>query len=90
MSKLYNNTVSEDLLTLCKQLQSLKGFENAYLVGGTSIALRMGYRKSVDIDLFFTDKPNITTVKSILENSTDFITLSQREGTISRDARILY
>lgn len=82
MSRLYNNTVSEDLLTLCKQLQALKGFENAYLVGGTSIALRMGYRKSIDIDLFFTDNPNITTVKYILENNTDFTTLSQREGTI--------
>jgi hypothetical protein len=45
-------TVEAPILELIKSLQSkpyLKGF---YLVGGTALALSIGHRKSVDIDLF--------------------------------------
>ncbi len=49
---LHPETIDSPTLELLKQLQSkdyLKGF---YLVGGTALALRIGHRKSVDIDLF--------------------------------------
>jgi len=46
------NAIEAPILELIKSLQSkpyLKGF---YLVGGTALALYIGHRKSVDIDLF--------------------------------------
>ncbi len=49
---LFKNTVSEDLVSALNglmQLQSLKGF---CLAGGTGLALQLGHRMSVDIDLF--------------------------------------
>ncbi|MGM9778292.1 MAG: nucleotidyl transferase AbiEii/AbiGii toxin family protein, partial [Prevotella sp.] len=49
---LYKETIETGTLELLKELQSeplLAGFN---LVGGTSLALRIGHRKSVDLDLF--------------------------------------
>ncbi len=49
---LYKETVESTTLELLNSLQAkpyLKGF---YLVGGTALALRIGHRRSVDLDLF--------------------------------------
>jgi hypothetical protein len=49
-----NKAVETPTLELIRSLQSkpyLKGF---YLVGGTALALNLGHRKSIDIDLFCT------------------------------------
>ncbi|HDO27507.1 MAG TPA: hypothetical protein ENH02_05260 [Bacteroidetes bacterium] len=49
---LHKEAINQSTLDLLIRLQAktyLKGF---YLVGGTALALRMGHRKSVDIDLF--------------------------------------
>jgi len=49
---LYTKTVDKATIELLKSLQSkayLKGF---HLVGGTALALRIGHRKSIDLDLF--------------------------------------
>lgn len=49
---LHKGTVDQATLELLIQLQQkdyLKGF---YLVGGTALALKMGHRKSFDLDLF--------------------------------------
>lgn len=39
-------------LELLKKLQAIDAFEDLRLVGGTSLALQYGHRKSIDIDLF--------------------------------------
>ncbi len=39
-------------LELLKKLMKLPGLDNFYLVGGTALALRIGHRISVDLDLF--------------------------------------
>ena len=49
---LHYETVDEDTLGLLKQLQSLGILSEMRLVGGTSLALQIGHRKSIDIDLF--------------------------------------
>jgi len=49
---LHYETVDESTLELLKKLQSLRMFSEMRLVGGTSLALQIGHRKSIDIDLF--------------------------------------
>jgi len=67
---LHKSTVDESTLELLRQLQQkdyLKGF---YLVGGTALALKMGHRKSVDLELFSNFSFDTT---QLLENlSADF------------------
>jgi hypothetical protein len=49
---LHYETVDKGTLELLKKLQSLSIFNEMRLVGGTSLALQIGHRKSIDIDLF--------------------------------------
>jgi len=49
---LHYETVDESTLELLKKLQSLRMLSEMRLVGGTSLALQIGHRKSIDIDLF--------------------------------------
>lgn len=49
---LHYETVEPNTLELLKKLQALPVLRNTRLVGGTSLALQLGHRKSVDLDLF--------------------------------------
>ena len=58
---LHVKTIEPKTLDILKRLQMLPLFENTRLVGGTALALQLGHRKSIDIDLFGTieDLPDI-------------------------------
>jgi nucleotidyltransferase AbiEii toxin of type IV toxin-antitoxin system len=45
-------TIDPKALELLKKLQNLSAFSDLRLVGGTSLALQIGHRKSIDLDLF--------------------------------------
>lgn len=49
---LQTTTVEKQTLELLKQLQSQSELSNFYLAGGTALALYLGHRKSIDLDLF--------------------------------------
>lgn len=49
---LHYETIEPNTLELLKKLQSQPCLQNMRLVGGTSLALQLGHRKSVDLDLF--------------------------------------
>ena len=49
---LQTQAVDAKVLGLIRQLQSLPCMKDFYLVGGTALALYLGHRKSIDIDLF--------------------------------------
>ena len=50
--KLHYNTISPKLMDALTKLMQEKAFDNFRLVGGTALALQLGHRVSVDIDLF--------------------------------------
>ena len=52
---LHYNTIEPATLELLRQLQDIPFLSNTRLVGGTSLALQIGHRKSIDIDLFGDD-----------------------------------
>lgn len=49
---LQKQTVVPELVELLKKLMKEEVFSNYYLVGGTALALQIGHRNSIDIDLF--------------------------------------
>jgi hypothetical protein len=49
---LHYNTIEKPTLELLKKLQKTPIFSDLRLVGGTSLALQIGHRISVDLDLF--------------------------------------
>ena len=49
---LHYNTITAKTLELLKKLQAVPEFSELQLVRGTSLALQIGHRNSIDIDLF--------------------------------------
>jgi hypothetical protein len=49
---IYKNTVSDLLWELLSALMTFDELNSFHLVGGTSLSLLLGHRKSIDIDLF--------------------------------------
>ncbi len=49
---LHKETISPDTLELLIRLQQKEYLKGFYLVGGTALALKIGHRTSIDIDLF--------------------------------------
>ena len=49
---LFFQTVEPATLALLKRLQSAPFLAGTRLVGGTALALQLGHRRSVDLDLF--------------------------------------
>ena len=49
---LYYRTINSKTLELLKNIQNIDVFKNLRLVGGTSLALQIGHRESIDLDFF--------------------------------------
>ena len=49
---LHTETVSTGTLDLLREIQAMPSMVNMRLVGGTALALHIGHRKSIDLDLF--------------------------------------
>lgn len=49
---LHYETITDETLTLLRSIQSLPELKDARLAGGTALALQLGHRQSVDIDIF--------------------------------------
>lgn len=63
---LHHETIDSKTLGLLRKLQQIPAFSNLRLVSGTSLALQIGHRKSIDINLFGNiNADNITISKSI-------------------------
>ena len=49
---LHYETIDSSTLELLKELQSIPILKESRLVGGTALALQIGHRKSIDLDIF--------------------------------------
>ncbi|MBP3253030.1 MAG: nucleotidyl transferase AbiEii/AbiGii toxin family protein [Bacteroidales bacterium] len=79
---LYLSTVNNTTLELIKQLMSEELLKDFVLVGGTSLALQIGHRKSVDIDLFTENSFDTQTLKRHLQKKYGFIAEFEAQDTI--------
>lgn len=78
---LHKETVNPVLLDLLKRLFSYREMDDFVLVGGTALSLRIGHRRSIDIDLFTTgDFPGETLINFLKEHSFNFKQQSRFKG----------
>ncbi len=77
---LQTRTVEPGTLELLKVLMSMEALQQFYLVGGTSLALQLGHRVSVDLDLFTAEPFDKSEILEFLKASFDDVIL-ESEGT---------
>lgn len=68
---LHYQTIDSKTLELLKKIQKIDIFKNLRLVGGTSLALQIGHRISIDIDLFGNIKADRLDITSSLHDIGD-------------------
>ncbi|MDH6254195.1 hypothetical protein M2347_003922 [Chryseobacterium sp. H1D6B] len=66
---LYKETVSDEMWELLQKLMKDENLKDFNLVGGTALALRLGHRLSVDIDLFTTKDFNSEMMLKYFQNT---------------------
>lgn len=80
---LHTETVAEPTLELLKRLMALPELAPFSLVGGTNLALRLGHRISVDIDLFTTVSFDLAEIKDTITDAfPNALELSARNQTL--------
>lgn len=79
---LQTQTVEPATLELLRKLQQEPLLATFNLVGGTALALRIGHRKSVDLDLFTREEFDLEEVKSMLVEKYDFKVSFERQHTL--------
>lgn len=66
---LHTETVEAGTLGIIRQLLKDEVFKDFYLVGGTALSLKLGHRKSIDIDLFTHESFDARKIKEHLEKN---------------------
>ncbi|MBI1782427.1 MAG: nucleotidyl transferase AbiEii/AbiGii toxin family protein [Sphingobacteriales bacterium] len=66
---LHLNTISEPVRHLLLSFSASEQLQNFALAGGTALALHLGHRKSIDIDLFAFNQTDMYETSLYLENS---------------------
>lgn len=79
---LHKETVDAKTLELLIALQSEPELDDFNLVGGTALALYIGHRKSIDIDLFTTCDFDLERLKSMLIEKYGFTVSFERKHTL--------
>lgn len=79
---LHKETVESGTLELLKRLQAEPLLSSFNLVGGTALALRIGHRKSVDLDLFTREEFDLEELKSMLIEKYGFRSSFERGHTL--------
>ena len=77
---LFHETIDQPTLDLLKALQGSSEFGGMRLVGGTSLALQIGHRKSIDIDLFGKLEADPLEVMHALQTCGTVTTLNKSEN----------
>jgi hypothetical protein len=80
---LHKETVHERTLDLIHRLMDDENLKNFHLVGGTALALMLGHRVSVDIDLFTTTEFNGDQMAQYLKDNYDAVFRNSRNNYIA-------
>lgn len=79
---LQKETIKDNTLELLKKLQREETLSTTRLVGGTALALQIGHRISVDLDLFSKEPLDISAIEQILTHKFNFSTHFISKGSV--------
>ena len=79
---LQKKAIRSNTLELIRSLQSDTKFKDFYLVGGTALALQIGHRESIDIDLFTTKDFDVNSTLEYLEQEYAFFLQLSAKNTL--------
>ena len=77
---LHYETIDSKTLGILKKLHKIPEFSDLRLVGGTSLALQIGHRKSIDLDLFGNIKSDSLTISKKLDKIGNVKILNKSEN----------
>ena len=75
-------TILPDTLELLKQLMQMSELKDMRLVGGTSLALQYGHRRSVDLDFFGRATEDVDELTDALKHCVDKVVLGGHSKSI--------
>lgn len=85
---LHTESVEDSTLELIRLLQGKEYLKGFYLVGGTAVALLIGHRKSIDIDLFcnfsFDETTLLENIHQDFNYQLSFTAVNTLKGSIKR------
>lgn len=71
--------IERNTLALLKKIMSLNELSEFALVGGTSLALQFGHRKSIDLDLFSVNKTDFDKVETVIGNEFEKVEITNKQ-----------
>ncbi|MDZ4809235.1 MAG: nucleotidyl transferase AbiEii/AbiGii toxin family protein [Bacteroidota bacterium] len=74
--------IAPETFRLIQQLQTIPELKEFYLVGGTALALQLGHRNSIDIDLFTINEFDDTEVIELISQGYNVNEIFRRKSTI--------
>ena len=74
---LQKNTVEENTFRILKVLQKDENLNGFYLVGGTALALKIGHRRSIDLDFFSPEPFDTFSLSDYLSEKYGFVKSNQ-------------
>jgi hypothetical protein len=74
--------IAPETIKLVQQLQAIPGLKDFHLAGGTAIALQLGHRNSIDIELFTKDEFEATYIINLLQAEFTITATLARKGTL--------
>jgi transposase len=76
------NIIAPETFKLIQELQSLPELKDFYLVGGTTLALLLGHRNSIDIDLFSVNNFEPVEIMEMLSGRYNVLPTTIRKNTL--------
>ena len=74
--------IKPETFSLIQDLQKMEILNGFYLVGGTALALKLGHRNSIDIDLFTKNEFSTKDIAQKIAENRDFFISFERENTL--------
>ena len=74
--------IAPETFKLVQELQTIPELKEFHLVGGTALALQLGHRNSIDIDLFTKDEFEAAYIITLLEDNYSITATLARKGTL--------
>ncbi|BCX13574.1 MAG: hypothetical protein KatS3mg085_106 [Candidatus Dojkabacteria bacterium] len=88
--KIFNEVLPDYSFDLFQKISTNSSFNNFYLAGGTSLALQLGHRESIDLD-FFTNEPFTTSIMNSFPAKYEVIRLFDNSIEIfAQDTKIMF